>query len=90
MGVTLGLPSVGGPIVTAGGLTFIGGTMDDKLRAFDSATGEQLMDWKLPAAGQATPMTYGHEGRQYVVIQAGGNARGGGKLGDAVLAFALQ
>ena len=90
MGVTLGLPSVGGPIVTAGGLTFIGGTMDDKLRAFDSATGEQLMDWKLPAAGQATPMTYGHEGRQYIVIQAGGNARGGGKLGDAVLAFALQ
>ena len=90
MGVTLGLPSLGGPIVTAGGLTFIGGTMDDRLRAFDSATGKLLMDWQLPAAGQATPMTYLHEGRQYVVIQAGGNPRAAGKLGDAVLAFALH
>ncbi|MCZ0942628.1 MAG: pyrroloquinoline quinone-dependent dehydrogenase, partial [Gammaproteobacteria bacterium] len=89
MGVTLGLPTLGGPIMTASGLTFIGGTMDDRLRAFDSATGELLMDWKLPAAGQATPMTYRHEGRQYVVIQAGGNPRAEGKLGDAVLAFAL-
>ena len=89
MGVTLGLPSLGGPIVTASGLTFIGGTMDNRLRAFDSATGELLMDWNLPAAGQATPMTYLHEGRQYVVIQAGGNPRAEGKLGDAVLAFAL-
>ncbi|MCY3795641.1 MAG: pyrroloquinoline quinone-dependent dehydrogenase [Gammaproteobacteria bacterium] len=89
MGVTLGLPSLGGPIVTASGLTFIGGTMDNRLRAFDSATGEPLMDWELPAAGQATPMTYLHEGRQYVVIQAGGNPRAEGKLGDAVLAFAL-
>ena len=89
MGVTLGLPTLGGPITTASGLTFIGGTMDDRLRAFDSATGELLMDWQLPAAGQATPMTYRHEGRQYVVIQAGGNPRAEGKLGDAVLAFAL-
>ena len=90
MGLTLGLPNLGGPVVTAGGLTFIGGTMDERLRAFDTATGDLLMDWKLPAAGQATPMTYLHDGRQYVVIQAGGNPRAAGKLGDAVLAFALQ
>ncbi len=90
MGLTLGLPNLGGPIVTAGGLTFIGGTMDERLRAFDTATGELLMDWKLPAARQATPMSYLHEGRQYVVIQAGGNPRAAGKLGDAVLAFALE
>ena len=89
-GVTLGLPSFGGPIVTAGGLVFIGGTMDDTLRAFDVATGEQLWHWPLPAAGQATPMTYVREGRQYVVIYAGGNPAAQGRLGDTVLAFAVD
>ena len=89
-GVTLGLPSLGGPIVTAGGLVFIGGTMDDMLRAFDVATGELLWEWRLPAAGQATPMTYVREGRQYVVIQAGGNATAQGRPGDAVVAFGVE
>ena len=89
-GVTLGLPSLGGPIVTAGGLVFIGGTMDDTLRAFDVATGELLWHWQLPAAGQATPMTYVWGGRQYVAIYAGGNPAAQGRLGDAVVAFGLE
>ena len=89
-GVSLGLPSLGGPIVTAGGLVFIGGTMDDMLRAFDVATGELLWQWRLPAAGQATPMTYVREGRQYVVIYAGGNPAAQGRLGDVVVAFGIE
>ena len=89
-GVNLGVPSLGGPIVTAGGLVFIGGTMDDFLRAFDVDTGELMWEWQLPAAGQATPMTYMWEGRQYVVIYAGGNPAGQGRLGDVAMAFAVH
>ena len=89
-GVTLGLPSLGGPIVTAGGLVFIGGTMDDMLRAFDVATGELLWEWRLPAAGQATPLTYVRGGRQYLVIYAGGNPAAQGRLGDVVVAFGVE
>ncbi|MDH3532562.1 MAG: PQQ-binding-like beta-propeller repeat protein, partial [Gammaproteobacteria bacterium] len=85
----LGTPSMGGPIVTAGGLIFIGGTMDHYLRAFDVATGAELWRGRLPAPGQATPMTYQWNGRQYVVIFAGGNARMGTALGDSLIAFAL-
>lgn len=84
-----GTPSFGGPIVTAGGVVFIGATMDDYLRAFDAASGEELWKGRLPAGGQATPMTYEWEGRQYVVIAAGGHARAGTKLGDFVIAYAL-
>ena len=90
-GLPLGLPSLGGPIVTAGGLVFIGGTpMDDMLRAFDIETGALLWQWQLRAAGQATPMTYVREGRQYVVIYAGGNPAAQGRLGDVVMAFGLE
>ena len=89
-GVTLGLPNLGGPIVTAGGLVFIGATMDDYLRAFDVGSGEELWRWKLPAAGQATPMTYVWEGRQYIVIYAGGNANSRSNLGDALMSFAID
>jgi quinoprotein glucose dehydrogenase len=84
-----GTPNFGGPIVTAGGVVFIGATMDDYLRAFDAASGEELWKGRLPAGGQATPMTYEWEGRQYVVIAAGGHARAGTKLGDFVIAYAL-
>ena len=81
-GVPLGLPSVGGPIVTAGGLVFIGSTpMDDVLRAFDVETGALLWQGPLPAGGQATPMTYVWGGRQYVVIYAGGHCAGAGAAG---------
>ncbi|MCA8902977.1 MAG: pyrroloquinoline quinone-dependent dehydrogenase [Hyphomonas sp.] len=85
----LGTPNMGGPIVTASGLVFIGAAMDDYLRAFDVETGEELWKGRLPAGGQATPMTYEFEGRQYVVIAAGGHGSAGTRKGDAVVAFAL-
>ncbi len=87
--VKLGTPNFGGPIITAGGIVFIGAAMDDYLRAFDVSNGAELWRGRLPAGGQATPMTYEWNGRQYVVIFAGGNARIGTKLGDFVVAFAL-
>jgi len=84
-----GTPAFGGPITTAGNLTFIAGTMDDYLRAFDTETGRELWKGRLPAGGQATPMSYVWEGSQYVVIAAGGHARAGTKQGDYIVAFAL-
>lgn len=89
-GVTIGLPNLGGPIVTASGLIFIAATMDDMFRAIDVETGAVLWEWELPAGGQATPMTYELDGRQYVLIYAGGHSRAGTRLGDTVLAFALS
>lgn len=85
----MGMPMLGGPIVTAGGVTFIGATADNYLRAFDVNTGAQLWQARLPAGGQATPMTYAVNGRQYVVIAAGGHGSFGTKLGDYVIAYAL-
>jgi quinoprotein glucose dehydrogenase len=86
----LGSINLGGPAVTAGGVVFIGAAMDDALRAFDVATGRELWKGALPAGGQATPMTYrAANGRQYVVIAAGGHSRLGTRLGDALVAFAL-
>jgi quinoprotein glucose dehydrogenase len=84
-----GTPNLGGPIVTAGGLVFIGAAMDDYLRAFDAKTGAELWKGRLPAGGQATPMTYMWKGRQYVVIAAGGHSKLNTKRGDQVIAFAL-
>ena len=85
----LGTPNLGGPVVTASGLVFIGATMDDYLRALDVETGRELWRGRLPAGGQATPMTYEYEGRQYVVIAAGGHGSAGTCQGDSVVAFAL-
>ncbi|HKT31049.1 MAG TPA: pyrroloquinoline quinone-dependent dehydrogenase [Gammaproteobacteria bacterium] len=85
----VGVPNIGGPIVTAGGLIFIAATVDQDIRAFDLQTGKVLWHYKLPAGGQATPMTYAINGRQYVVIAAGGHGDGFGKRGDYVVAFAL-
>lgn len=84
-----GTPNMGGPIVTAGGVVFIGAAMDDYLRAFDAKTGTELWKGRLPAGGQATPMTYRAGGKQYVVIAAGGHGRMTTTLGDAVVAFSL-
>jgi len=84
-----GTPNFGGPIITAGGLVFIGAAMDNYLRAFDVNSGEELWQGRIPAGGQATPMTYRIKGRQYVVIYSGGNAGAGTKLGDSLVAFAL-
>ncbi|MFO1401413.1 MAG: PQQ-binding-like beta-propeller repeat protein [Steroidobacteraceae bacterium] len=69
-----GTPNAGGAVVTAGNLVFIAASMDDKFRAFDADTGKVLWTARLPAGGQATPMTYAVDGRQYVVIAAGGHA----------------
>ena len=70
-----GMPNMGGPIVTAGDLVFVGAAMDSYIRAFDLETGRELWKHRLPAGGQATPMTYraGHDHRQFVVIAAGGH-----------------
>jgi len=87
--VTVGLPAMGGPIVTAGGLVFIGATMDNYLRAFDIETGKMLWAARLPAGPQATPMTYRISGRQFVVIAAGGHATMNTSPGDSLIAFAL-
>ena len=90
----IGLPSLGGAVVTAGGVAFIAGTTDQYFRAFDVETGKELWRERLPAGGQATPMTYEvrlENGKvlQFVVIAAGGNGRARTKLGDALVAFAL-
>jgi quinoprotein glucose dehydrogenase len=83
----LGTPNLGGPIVTAGGLAFIGATMDHALRAFDVETGRELWKGPLPAGARATPMTYEIGGRQYVTVAVGGNEDWG--KGDYVVTFAL-
>jgi quinoprotein glucose dehydrogenase len=88
-GLNYGTPGLGGPLLTAGGLVFIGAVMDDYLRAFDIDTGEELWRGRLPAGGQATPMTYQLGGRQYVVIAAGGHGSLGTRRGDYLVAFAL-
>ena len=83
----LGLPNLGGPVVTAGGLVFIGASFDNVLRAFDVETGRELWRGPLPGGARATPMTYAAGGRQYVVICVGGGDEWG--RGDYVVAFAL-
>lgn len=87
----IGTPTQGGAIVTASGLTFIAATTDNYLRAFDTLTGEELWRGRLPAGGQATPMTYlsVRSGRQFVVVSAGGHAGMKTRRGDYVVAFAL-
>ena len=84
-----GAINLGGPITTAGGLVFIGAAMDRYFRAFDISNGRELWNAALPAGGKATPMTYqGADGRQYVVIAAGGDGKAWG-WSDEVIAFAL-
>jgi quinoprotein glucose dehydrogenase len=82
-----GTESYGGPLATAGGLVFIAGTRDEKIRAFDKQTGRQVWEYQLPAGGFATPITYEIVGRQYLVIAAGGSR--GLKPGGSYIAFAL-
>ena len=83
----LGTPNLGGPIVTAAGIAFIGATMDHLLRAFDVETGRELWRGPLPGGARATPMTYEAGGRQYVVIAVGGGEDWG--TGDYVVAFSI-
>jgi quinoprotein glucose dehydrogenase len=86
---TIGMPNLGGPIVTAGGLVFVAAATDNYLRAFAVETGSELWKGRLPAGGQATPMTYESQGRQFVVIAAGGHGKLKTDQGDYVVAFAL-
>ena len=88
-GKNTGTVTLGGPMVTAGGLVFTAAAIDNFLRAFDSDTGKEIWKYELPAGGQATPMTYTLNGKQYVVIAAGGHGKLGTKQGDYVLAFTL-
>tara|TARA_R110002124_G_scaffold287328_7_gene473033 strand:- start:103 stop:2247 length:2145 start_codon:yes stop_codon:yes gene_type:complete len=84
-----GTQNFGGCVATAGGLVFMGGTPDEMFRAFDVSTGEILWEYKLPFGAYAVPSIYEVEGRQYVVIAAGGANRLGTPAGDAYVAFAL-
>jgi quinoprotein glucose dehydrogenase len=88
--LNLGTPFVGGPLVTRGGLAFMGGTTDNKLRAFDLQTGQTLWTGRLPAPGMSSPMTYSVGGRQFVAIAAGGSNLFPTQLGDAIVAFTLK
>jgi len=88
-GMNTGTITLGGPMVTAGGIVFTAAAMDGYLRAFDSETGKEIWQYQLPAGGQATPMTYSLGGKQYVVIAAGGHGKLGTKQGDYVIAFTL-
>ncbi|MFY0653150.1 MAG: PQQ-binding-like beta-propeller repeat protein [Cyclobacteriaceae bacterium] len=83
-----GTENYGGPVVTAGGLVFIAASADNKIRAFDKDTGEQLWEAKLPTSGFATPSTYSVDGKQYLVIACGGGKLGA-KSGDSYVAFSL-
>ncbi|WP_142781859.1 pyrroloquinoline quinone-dependent dehydrogenase [Agrobacterium sp. T29] len=89
LALSFGTPTIGGPIVTKTGVIFIGAAMDDYLRAYDIESGRELWKGRLPAGGQATPMTYMFEGRQYVVLAAGGHSFSGTRLGDTVIAYTL-
>jgi quinoprotein glucose dehydrogenase len=86
-----GTPNIGGPVVTAGGLVFIGATNDRKFRAFDKDTGEELWMAELPASGMATPMTFlgKKTGKQFVVIAAGGGNKYDKKYSGKLVAFGL-
>ncbi|MEE8508658.1 MAG: PQQ-binding-like beta-propeller repeat protein, partial [Myxococcota bacterium] len=86
-----GMPNLGGAIATGSGLVFIGATLDNYLRAFDIDNGREVWKARLPAGGQATPMTYrvGESSRQFVVIAAGGHGGMGTTPGDSLVAFAL-
>ena len=89
LALKFGTPNIGGPMSTKGGLIFIGATLDNYIRAFDIENGKEIWKQRLPAGGQATPMTYMYDGKQYVVIAAGGHSMSGTKLGDYLIAYAL-
>ena len=89
-GLPPGSISLGGSVVTAGGLVFIAGATDPHIRAFDSSTGKLLWESQLPFSGNATPMTYEAAGKQYLIIAAGGHqGLREETLGDALVAFTI-
>ncbi len=88
--VSWGSINFGGALTTAGGLTFVAATFDNFFRAFETTTGKLLWQDQLPAGGQATPMSYEVNGKQYIVIAAGGHGKLSTKLGDTVVAYSLE
>ena len=89
-GIKTGAPSLGGAMTTAGNLVFIGATVDSKFRAFDARTGAELWATKLDAPGHAIPSTYmGRDGKQYIVIPAGGGTYLDSETSDSLIAYAL-
>lgn len=85
-----GSPMLGGPLVTAGGLLFLGATFDPWLKAFDTANGNEIWRGKLPTSARATPMTFASPGgKQFVVIAAGGHDLPGNDQSDSLVAFAI-
>lgn len=87
--IPLGTVTLGGPVLTATGLTFIAAAQDDWIRAFETETGRLVWSARLPAGGQSSAMSYVHEGRQYVVLNAAGHDRIGATPGDYIIAWAL-
>jgi quinoprotein glucose dehydrogenase len=86
----MGVPALGGPLITAGGVAFESGTLDYYVRGYNVTTGEQLWQARLPAGGDATPMTYqGDDGQQYLLVTAGEHGTFGTKFGDYVIAYKL-
>ncbi|MBX4951328.1 glucose/quinate/shikimate family membrane-bound PQQ-dependent dehydrogenase [Rhizobium binae] len=86
----VGVPGIGGPMLTKGGVAFLGAAVDNYLRAYDVTSGRELWRARLPAGGQATPMTYTtDDNKQYVVMVAGGHGSVGTKPGDYVIAYTL-
>ncbi|MGR9427337.1 glucose/quinate/shikimate family membrane-bound PQQ-dependent dehydrogenase [Rhizobium leguminosarum] len=86
----VGVPGIGGPMLTKGGVAFLGAAVDNYLRAYDVTNGRELWQARLPAGGQATPMTYEtDDNKQYVVMVAGGHGSVGTTPGDYVIAYTL-
>ena len=85
----MGTKNFGGAVATAGDVIFIAATADEKIRAFEKHSGQVLWQYQLPAGGYATPSIYMIDGKQYVVIVAGGGGKNGTKSDDAIIAFAL-
>ncbi len=85
----MGVPGIGGPIITKGGVAFLSGTLDYYVRGYDLQTGEEIWRDRLPAGGQATPSTYLADGRQYLVVVAGGHGSTGTAAGDSIIAYTL-
>ncbi len=86
----MGVAGLSGPLITAGGVVFYSGTLDNDLRAYDVTTGRKLWQSRLPAGGLATPMTYRIHGKQLVVVAAGGHGSFGTRLGDSLVAYELK
>ncbi|RXU62654.1 membrane-bound PQQ-dependent dehydrogenase, glucose/quinate/shikimate family [Pseudomonas protegens] len=90
IGLPMGVPSMGGSMVTGGGVGFLSGTLDQYIRAYDVKNGKELWKSRLPAGGQATPMSYtGKDGQQYVLVVVGGHGSLGTKMGDYIIAYKL-